>query len=51
METAGYYAMGRILGHEVLSANCILANRIANIFAPNPDELVEGLIQKVLDRV
>jgi uridine phosphorylase len=51
METSGYYAMGRILGHEVLSANCILANRIANIFAPNPDELVEGLIQKVLDRV
>lgn len=51
METAGYYAMGKILGHEVLSVNCILANRILNEFAPNPDELVEGMIQKVLDRV
>ncbi|EMR01454.1 nucleoside phosphorylase [Cesiribacter andamanensis] len=51
METAGYYAMGRILGHEVLSVNCILANRIENIFASNPDELVEKMIPIVLDRV
>src|SRR5690606_25293762 len=28
METAGYYAMGRLLGHEVLSLNAIVANRI-----------------------
>lgn len=51
METAGYYAMGKILGHEVLSVNAILANRISNEFAPNPDQVVEGLIQKVLQRV
>lgn len=51
METAGYYAMGKILGHEVLSVNAILANRISNEFAQNPDEVIEELIQKVLDRV
>lgn len=51
METAGYYAMGKILGHEVLSVNAILANRISNEFTSNPDEVVEGLIQMVLDRV
>lgn len=51
METAGYYAMGKILGHEVLSVNAILANRITNEFAPNPDEVIEDLIHKVLDRV
>ena len=51
METAGYYAMGKILGHETLSVNAILANRITHEFAANPDEVIEELIQKVLDRV
>ncbi|WP_224998250.1 nucleoside phosphorylase [Cesiribacter sp. SM1] len=51
METAGYYAMGKILGHEVLSVNAILANRISNEFSQNPDVVVEALIHKVLDRV
>lgn len=51
METAGYYAMGKILGHEVLSVNAILANRISNEFSQNPGEIVEKLIQLVLDRV
>jgi len=51
METAGYYAMARLLGHEVLSANAIIANRIKNKFSKDPNSIVEGLIQKVLDRV
>ena len=51
METAGYYAMGKILGHEVLSVNAILANRITNEFSPNPDVVIEALINRVLDRV
>ncbi|WP_026135824.1 nucleoside phosphorylase [Nafulsella turpanensis] len=50
METAGYYAMGKILGHEVISINAILANRISNEFSSTPDLVVEGLIEKVLDR-
>jgi uridine phosphorylase len=51
METSGYYAMGKILGHEVLSVNAILANRINNEFSSTPDEVVEQLIEKVLERV
>jgi uridine phosphorylase len=51
METAGYYAMARILGHEVLSVNAIVANRISHEFAARPDEVVESMILKVLDRV
>jgi uridine phosphorylase len=51
METAGYYAMGRLLGHEVLSVNAIIANRIKNKFSKNPNKVIESLIQKVLDRV
>jgi uridine phosphorylase len=51
METAGYYAMGRILGHEVLSANAIIANRISGKFSKDPNQIVEGLIRQVLDRL
>lgn len=51
METAGYYAMARLLGHEVLSANAIIANRPKNKFSKDPNAIVEGLIQRVLDRV
>lgn len=48
METAGYYAMGRLLGHEVLSLNAIVANRITKTFTSNPDEIVEKLIAHTL---
>lgn len=51
METAGYYALGRLLGHEVLSANAIIANRIKNKFSKDPNKIVEGLIKTVLDRL
>lgn len=51
METAGYYALGRLLGHEVLSANAIIANRIKNRFSKNPTKVIDSLIKKVLDRI
>lgn len=51
METAGYYAMGRLLGHEMLSLNAIVANRITQEFAPNAEEVVDSLIRKTLDRI
>ena len=51
METAGYYALGRLLGHEMLSLNAIVADRINHKFAEDPDGVVNDLILKVLDRV
>ncbi|RDV16081.1 phosphorylase [Pontibacter diazotrophicus] len=51
METAGYYSMGRLLGHEVLSLNAMVANRIAHTFAANAEEVIDDLIVKVLERV
>lgn len=51
METAGYYSLGRMLGHEVLSVNAIIANRIENTFSKNYTEVVDSLIRKVLDRI
>ncbi len=51
METAGYYAMARLLGHDALSVNAILANRVKNKFVKNPNKVIENLIQEVLERV
>ncbi len=51
METAGYYAMGRLLGHEVLSLNAIIANRIKGKFSKDPNKVVDSLIKKVLERI
>jgi uridine phosphorylase len=51
METAGYYSMARLLGHEALSVNAILANRIKNKFVKNPNKVIDSLIEKVLERI
>lgn len=51
METAGYYAMARLLGHEALSVNAIIANRIKNKFSKDPNKVIDSLIKKVLDRI
>ena len=51
METAGYYAMGRLLGHEVMSLNAIVANRITQEFADNAYEIVDRLILHTLEKL
>nr|MCU0383944.1 nucleoside phosphorylase [Cyclobacteriaceae bacterium] len=44
METAAYYALGRMLQHECISLNAIIANRVRNQFAQNSHQLVDELI-------
>jgi len=51
METSAYYAFARMLGHEAISVNAVIANRIKNKFSKNPTKVVDALIKKVLDRV
>jgi uridine phosphorylase len=51
METAGYYAMARLLGHEVLSVNAIIANRAKGKFSKDPNKVIDGLIKQVLERI
>ncbi|WP_373520029.1 nucleoside phosphorylase [Aquiflexum sp.] len=51
METAGYYAMGRMLGHEMLSLNAIVANRITHEFAADAYDIVDRLIQGTLNKL
>lgn len=51
METAGYYAMARLLGHQVLSLNAIIANRVTQQFSANPEKTINRLIEIALERV
>lgn len=51
METAAYYALAKMLGHEMVSVNAIIANRIKGKFTKNSSRIVESLIKKVLDRL
>jgi uridine phosphorylase len=51
METSAYYAFGKLMGHEVLSVNAIIANRMKTKFSKDPHKIVDNLIKKVLDRI
>ena len=48
METAGYYALGELLGHEVLSLNAILANRPLKKFDAAGEKTVERAIETAM---
>jgi uridine phosphorylase len=51
METAGYYLMGKLLGHQVLSISAILASRKTHEFSANPEKQVDTLIKQVLQKL
>lgn len=51
METAGYYAMAKLLGHEVLSMNAIVANRVSGRISDSPGLIIENLIKRVLEKI
>lgn len=51
METAGIYGLARILGHQALSVNAILASRVRSEFSNDPQKVVERAIKVVLDRL
>jgi uridine phosphorylase len=45
METAAYYALGGLLGHQAVSLNAIVANRATQQFDPQPEKTVDMLIR------
>lgn len=49
METAGYYAMAKLLGHEMISLNALIANRAREEFSKDHEAAVDSLIRKVLE--
>lgn len=51
METSALYAMSKMLGHNLLSVNAVIANRAKGTFSKNPYPTIDSLIKKVLDRL
>lgn len=51
METAGIYALSKVLGHKALSVNAILASRVNFEFSKNPGLVVDKAIRMVLDKL
>ncbi|RNC86219.1 MAG: phosphorylase [Winogradskyella sp.] len=51
METSVIYGLSKLLGHEALSLNAIIANRANGTFSKQPKETVEQLIVYALERI
>lgn len=51
METGAIYGLGKLLGHECLSLNAIIANRSSGTFSDDPYKAVDELIAYTLDKL
>lgn len=51
METSVIYGLSKLLGHEALSLNAIIANRATGDFSKDPKKTVEKLIMYALERI
>lgn len=51
METSAIYGLAKMMGHEALSLNAIVANRILGEFSQDPYTTVDNMIVYALDRL
>jgi len=51
METGAIYGLGKLLGHQCLSLNAIIANRATGTFSEDPYKAVDALIAYALDKL
>jgi len=51
METSGIYGLSKLMGHQAVSMNCILANRATGKFSENPEKSIDELIKYTLDKL
>ncbi|WP_207420785.1 nucleoside phosphorylase [Desertivirga brevis] len=51
METAGIYALAKVLGHKALSVNAILANRKKGSFSAKPQKVIMASITFALKNI
>jgi len=49
METSAIYGLGKLMGHDCLSVNAIVANRVVQEFSKDGNAAVENLIVKALE--
>ncbi|MBD0832006.1 nucleoside phosphorylase [Aestuariibaculum sediminum] len=51
METSAIYGLSKLLGHEAVSLNAIIANRATGDFSKNPSKTIEKLITYTLNKI
>lgn len=51
METAGIYGLANTFGHEAVSINAIVANRITGEFSKNGQQMIDRTIAYVLEKL
>lgn len=51
METGAIYGLGKLLGHQCLSLNAIIANRANGTFSEDPYKAVDELIEYTLNKL
>ena len=51
METSAIYGLSKLLGHNAVSMNAIIANRANGTFSENPYKVVDDLIQYTLEKI
>ena len=51
METSAIYGLAKLLGHNALSMNAIIANRANGTFSEDPYKTVEALIEYTLNKL
>jgi uridine phosphorylase len=49
METSAIYGLGKLMGHNCLAINAIVANRITKEFSRDAPATIEKLILKFLE--
>ncbi|HNU88108.1 MAG TPA: nucleoside phosphorylase [Ferruginibacter sp.] len=49
METSAIYGLGKLMGHECLSINTIIANRVIKEFSKDSEAAVKNMIKKALE--
>lgn len=51
METAGIYSLAKLMGHNAISLNAMIANRATKQFSKKPAETVDKLIKTTLEHL
>ncbi len=51
METSGIYGISKLLGHNAVSLNALIANRSTGRFSNTPKQTIENLITYTLQRI
>lgn len=51
MEASGIYGLSKLMGHSAITICGIIANRVTQTFAPDPDKVMKSLITKTLEKL